>query len=60
MTSKLLVEAAELSAVRQQIATDLAKQIESELKDLQMERTSLQVKLTWNEDPQGLEWQGKR
>lgn len=60
MTSKLLAEAAELSAVRQQIATDLAEQIESELKDLQMERTSLQVKLTWNEDPQGLEWQGKK
>ncbi|MGG6309700.1 DNA repair protein RecN [Paenibacillus macerans] len=60
LLERLLAQAAELSAVRRRVADDLALQIESELKDLQMERTSLEVKLTWTEDAQGLDWEGKK
>ncbi|GGH25056.1 DNA repair protein RecN [Paenibacillus segetis] len=60
LLNRLLKEAIELSATRQKHAEELALQIESELKDLQMGRTSLQVKISWNEDPNGVEWQGKR
>lgn len=60
LLSRLLAQASELSRVRRQIAEELALQIESELKDLQMERTSLQVKLTWIEDAHGLDWEGKK
>lgn len=60
LLNRLLKEAAELSAIRQKNAEELALQIESELKDLQMGRTSLQVKMSWNEDPNGVEWEGKR
>lgn len=60
LLSKLLIEASELSSMRRQIAQELAIQIENELKDLQMERTNMQVKVTWNEDPHGVEWEGKK
>ncbi|WP_379128841.1 DNA repair protein RecN [Paenibacillus sp. sgz500958] len=57
----VLMEAAgNLSDARQQCAVDLARQVEVELKDLQMERTSLQVKLEITEDPRGIEYQGRR
>ena len=52
--------AEELSAARQHCATDLAVQVEGELKDLQMERTSLQVKLDTLEDPRGVEYNNRR
>lgn len=60
LLNRLLKEASELSAIRQKNADELALQIENELKDLQMGRTSLQVKMSWNEDPNGFEWRGKR
>lgn len=57
----ILMESAEaLSGARRQCATDLASQVEGELKDLQMERTSLQVKMETLEDPRGMEYQGRR
>jgi DNA repair protein RecN (Recombination protein N) len=57
----VLMEAAEeLSEARQQCAVDLAGQVEGELKDLQMERTSLKVKLETLEDPRGIEYEGRR
>lgn len=58
--SKLLKQAVKLSTLRRKIAAELATQIEGELKDLQMGRTSMQVKLSWTEDRQGLEWEGRR
>ncbi|MNO21723.1 DNA repair protein RecN [compost metagenome] len=56
----LMKEAFELNAVRKVKAVELAAAIEQELKDLQMGRTSLQVKLSLNEDPNGIEWDGLR
>lgn len=61
---KLLVlvmdSAEDLSRVRKQCADELAAQVESELKDLQMERTTLRVQITPSEDPKGIEWNGRR
>ncbi|UPK42043.1 DNA repair protein RecN [Paenibacillus pabuli] len=58
---KLVMESAEeLSRVRKQCAEELAAQVESELKDLQMERTSLRVQITPFEDAKGIEWNGRR
>ncbi|ASA26412.1 DNA repair protein RecN [Paenibacillus donghaensis] len=57
----VLMEAAEeLSAVRRQCADDLAGQVEGELKDLQMDKTSLRVKLEELQDPRGIEYKGRR
>ncbi len=57
----VLMDAAyELSEARQHCAVDLAAQVEGELKDLQMERTSLQVKLDILEDPRGVEYNDRR
>ncbi|WP_339157319.1 DNA repair protein RecN [Paenibacillus sp. FSL W8-0186] len=53
-----LMEAAALSAVRREKADLLAQQIENELKDLQMGRTSIEVKLERTLDPRGVEWEG--
>ncbi|CAH1055099.1 DNA repair protein RecN [Paenibacillus pseudetheri] len=60
LLSVLMEAAAELSEARKLCASDLATQVESELKDLQMERTSLQVKLDTLEDPRGVEYKGRR
>ncbi|KAF4325241.1 hypothetical protein G195_001284 [Phytophthora kernoviae 00238/432] len=58
---KLVMESAEdLSRVRKQCAEELAAQVESELKDLQMERTTLRVQITPFEDAKGIEWNGRR
>lgn len=56
----LMTAAGRLSEARRQCATDLASQVEGELKDLQMERTSLEVKLDIMEDPRGVEVDGRR
>ncbi|WP_055107697.1 DNA repair protein RecN [Paenibacillus ihumii] len=55
-----LREAAVLSNVRQQKADQLAQLIEGELQDLQMGRTSIEVKLDRTWDPGGVEWEGRR
>ncbi|MBP1999451.1 DNA repair protein RecN (Recombination protein N) [Paenibacillus shirakamiensis] len=60
LLQKLLKQGEQLSAARQRCADDLALQMESELRDLQMGRTSLKVKLGRMEDPTGVEWKGKR
>ena len=60
LLQQLLVEAEQLSSVRRQKAEELAAQIEIELKELQMERTSFKVKLDWNEDPHGVDWMGRK
>ncbi|NMO96894.1 DNA repair protein RecN [Paenibacillus lemnae] len=56
----LIHAAEELSGARQQCARDLAVQVEQELKDLQMDRTSMEVKVGLTEDPSGVEYKGKR
>ncbi|MHA0855551.1 DNA repair protein RecN [Paenibacillus sp. CMAA1364] len=56
----LLQMAFELSQARKQCANDLGVQIEGELKDLQMERTSLKVKHDLLEDPRGYEIEGHK
>lgn len=55
----LLSLAKELSEARKQCASDLARQVERELKDLQMERTSLEVRLDQQDDPNGYEYEGR-
>lgn len=60
LLTRLMGEAFELSSIRKQKAEELAAQIEGELKDLQMGRTSLRVNIAWNEDQGGLEWEGRR
>ena len=56
----LLQSAFKLSQARRQCSTDLGMQVEGELKDLQMERTSLQVKHELLEDPRGYEVEGHK
>lgn len=60
LLSVLMEAATELSEARKLCAADLTTQVEGELKDLQMERTSLQVKLDRLEDPRGVEYNGRR
>ncbi|WP_435925130.1 DNA repair protein RecN [Paenibacillus sp. DYY-L-2] len=60
LLADLMEKAVKLSEVRRRKADELAVQIETELKDLQMARTSMQVKLVWNEDPNGVEWEGQK
>jgi DNA repair protein RecN (Recombination protein N) len=60
LLGELLIEAEKLSKVRRKKADELAVQIEKELQELQMERTSFQVKLTWNEDAGGVNWEGRK
>lgn len=60
LLEQLLEEAEQLSSVRRQKAEELAAQIEIELKELQMERTSFKVKLDWNEDSHGVDWMGRK
>ena len=42
------------------LAKLMVEEIEIELKELQVERTSLKVKLDWNEDAQGVDWMGRK
>jgi len=60
LLQQLLEEAEQLSSVRRQKAEELAALIEIELKELQMGRTSFKVSLAWNEDPQGVDWMGRK
>lgn len=60
LLKQLLEEAATLSKVRQLKAEELGQQIEQELKELQMGRTSIKVKLGIYEDPNGVEWEGRK
>jgi len=61
LLASLLEKASKLSEVRRKKADELALQIEHELKDLQMGRTSFQVKLSPVEDVgSGIEWNGKK
>lgn len=57
---KTLVLARELSALRRDCSRDLARQIEGELKDLQMQRTSIEVRLEPIQDARGFEFEGRR
>ncbi|AWB45086.1 DNA repair protein RecN [Paenibacillus sp. CAA11] len=60
LLEELLTKAEALSHERRQCAADLAAQIEGELRDLQMQRTSLKVDLHPMDDPSGVEWKGRR
>ncbi|OWA37043.1 DNA repair protein RecN [Saccharibacillus sp. O16] len=57
---KTLRLARELSALRRDCSRELARQIESELKDLQMQRTSIEVRLEPIQDDRGFEYEGRR
>lgn len=56
----LLETAEEMSEARKICAEELSNQVEQELKDLQMERTSMRAQISIMEDPKGVEWKGKR
>ncbi|MFD1772360.1 DNA repair protein RecN [Paenibacillus rhizophilus] len=60
LLEELMTSAKKLSEARRKCAADLASQVEGELKDLQMERTSLEVKLDTLDDPKGVEVDGRR
>ncbi|BFH61695.1 DNA repair protein RecN [Paenibacillus azoreducens] len=60
MLEDLIAAAKELSEARQLCASDLAGQVEKELKDLHMERTSLEVRLERFEDPKGADIDGRK
>lgn len=60
LLEELLQIAAELTEIRKLCGEELADQVERELKDLQMERTSLRVRIEPLEDPRGYEWKGRR
>jgi len=57
---RLGAAAAELSALRRQVAERLAAAIETELRDLQMERTMFRVQLQRATDERGIEVEGSR
>lgn len=52
--------ARKLSEARHQVAQKLAREIEQELRSLQMERTQFEVSITRQEDPRGWEVDGTR
>lgn len=56
----LLQAARELSTARRESARKLARAVERELKDLQMERTSFDVRLELVQDANGYEYEGQR
>jgi DNA repair protein RecN (Recombination protein N) len=60
LLANLLEIAEELTEAREICAEELAEQVEQELKDLQMERTSLKVRIDTIEDPRGYEYKGLR
>ncbi|WP_025717115.1 DNA repair protein RecN [Paenibacillus sp. 1-18] len=60
LLADLLEIAEELTEAREICAEELAEQVEQELKDLQMERTSLKVRIDPIEDPRGYEYKGLR
>ncbi|MBE0341690.1 DNA repair protein RecN, partial [Paenibacillus sp. 28ISP30-2] len=60
LLSDLLQIAEELTEAREICAEELAEQVEQELKDLQMERTSLKVRIDPIQDPRGYEYKGRR
>ncbi|WP_138493024.1 DNA repair protein RecN [Paenibacillus pinistramenti] len=60
LLEQVLSKAEALSEARKGCAADLAKQIEGELKDLQMQRTSLKVEFGMSEDASGVEYKGSR
>ncbi|KKO52068.1 DNA repair protein RecN [Paenibacillus sp. DMB20] len=60
LLAELVETAEELSYARKQCAKELASQVEDELKDLQMERTKLEVRLDQLDDPNGYEFEGRR
>lgn len=60
LLKQLAKQAADLSQARKDCAEELAAQIEGELRDLQMERTSIKVEFGVMPDPSGVEWNGKR
>lgn len=57
---QLLITAEEMSMARKQCAEELSEQVERELKDLQMGRTSMRAQISVVEDPRGIEWNGQR
>jgi DNA repair protein RecN (Recombination protein N) len=57
---KLAEAASRLSQVRRQVADKLAGELETELRELHMERTRFAVQIRRTEDPHGLEDQGSR
>ncbi|MGG1515243.1 DNA repair protein RecN [Paenibacillus oryzisoli] len=56
--AELAVHALDLSKLRRRIAEDLARQIEHELRDLQMERTQFRVQIDQTPDERGIEVEG--
>lgn len=60
LLKELLELGKELSEARKQCASDLARQVEQELKDLQMERTTLEVRMDLQDDSNGYEYEGRR
>lgn len=60
LLEELLKSGEALSEARRRCGAELAAQVESELKDLQMERTSLAVKFDYWADPAGIEYEGRR
>ncbi|MGG1551682.1 DNA repair protein RecN [Paenibacillus ferrarius] len=58
--AELAAHALDLSKLRRRIAEDLARQIEHELRDLQMERTQFRVQIDQIPDERGIEVDGVR
>ncbi|AQR76148.1 DNA repair protein RecN [Paenibacillus larvae] len=56
---ELIHKAVRLSSVRKQVAKQLALEIESELKDLHMERTQFEIHIESVSDPKGIEVNGE-
>jgi len=59
LRTKLLETGEKLSKLRRECGRELAEQVEAELKDLQMQRTSLRVNIDYIEDTNGACWNGR-
>ncbi|MDO7905153.1 DNA repair protein RecN [Paenibacillus sp. JX-17] len=60
LLEKLLLAGDELTETRRACAEELAAQVERELQDLQMQRTSLRVQIEPLEDPRGYLWHDRK
>lgn len=59
LTNEVFVEATEISNIRKKYAQELSNLIESELKDLHMSKTKLKIDINFQEDMNGIMYEGK-
>jgi len=59
VSQDLIIEAMEISNIRRNLANELAGAIKNELHDLQMKNSDFKINIDYQEDPDGIEYQGR-